>query len=136
MPQITFDIEEDFYQELVDALEPKGLTAEKAARLYLKSLARASARSKVLCLDDKMPFGQYEGEELHTLVGLEPRYLNWCIHNIPKFFLDTEVLEALAKEEAGPALSVVADAADEIEPKPRPSFGPWIKIPRIFMREG
>ena len=49
-----------------------------------------------LLLDDFMPFGKHEGEQIEDLIEDEPQYMAWVANN-EVVELDKEVIELMAE---------------------------------------
>ena len=52
---------------------------------------------KVLGLEDDMPFGKYEGEQIEDLIEDHPHYVKWLVEDTDTQF-DEETMELITKK--------------------------------------
>lgn len=53
---------------------------------------------EVLTLEDKMPFGKYQGWTVRDILADDANYLRWFITNVTMLCLDSDVEDALENE--------------------------------------
>lgn len=97
MTKLTLNIDTKLHNQLKKLLSERGTDIETFVKLQLRALSIAT---KILHLEDKIPFGKYTGELLETIIRGDPKYMNWLIANSknPTQF-GTDILELLEKLE-------------------------------------
>lgn len=92
---VVVHLEADVHDALAGQLEGRGSTIEKffqvAARGYLR-------RPQNYELQTKLGFGKYYGEQLETIIRLDPRYIRWCIGNLAGGFVMSEMAHDLLEK--------------------------------------
>lgn len=75
----TFSLDTDLVVAATEKLAERGLSLTEYLSLHLRLLVRSN--TKVLGLDDALPFGKFAGERVETVARAEPGYILWLIQN-------------------------------------------------------
>ena len=100
-PEVTcVPVSNDLYARLADFAASRGLSVETLARIALSGLLRAG---RFYALDTPLAFGKYVGENMETVIRLDPGYVRWAIEHVDGLCISepaTRLLDELLKAES------------------------------------
>lgn len=92
MVEIKITVPKRLMIQVEKELVRQGADLEDLIRMALRRYVRLP---DVFHLDTPMSFGQYKDELTETLIRTEPRYIVWCLLNIPGFTLSGQAEQLL-----------------------------------------
>lgn len=73
----------------------RGISVEQLVITHMTAVSNAYKNSKILRLQDYMPYGKYRGVLVEDMIRSDPRYTNWLASTSNIFVLDEEATNLL-----------------------------------------
>lgn len=83
------------YNELIPILNQRGVSMPQLLMFHLRALVNAENKHRTLSLHSIMPFGQYAGEIVETIIRINPRYVSWLLTSANPIVLDGDAQRLL-----------------------------------------
>lgn len=75
----------------------RGTTIQQLVTAKMTALVNQYENSRILRLEDSMPYGQYRGLNVEDMIRADPRYVNWLASESSVFVLDEEATKLLGE---------------------------------------
>jgi len=78
--------------------------------------------------NQRLHFGKHKGEKLSHVLLKDPKYLKWCIQNIPNFYMSPSLAKKILNVVNGKARLNVREYCPEYLSEPRRDPGRMVRV--------